>query len=652
MNREIDNKCISNIRTLCLEMIDKANSGHPGMALGSAPILHTLFTRFLNKDINNKWWNKDYFILSGGHASSLLYTILHIAGFPLSMEDLKEFRQLNSKTPGHPEVGVTVGVDASTGPLGQGIATGVGVAIAEEYLRAKTKLIDHYTYVLLGDGDMQEGIAQEAFSLAGHLQLSKLIFLYDSNDIQLDGNVSDSFEENTREKMQAIGYKYFLVEDGNDVEAIASAISCARQCDVPSFIEVKTVIGYGTKNQGTNKVHGAPIPHEEVVEIRNKMNSEPFTIEQEVYDYYSETFLKRGNKEQNAWIEKYNNSNHEVLDKIMTEDIDFTDIIPWFDVDEKVSLRKIGGQILEALSKADPRLIGGSADLASSTNVKGNDGVFSKTNRLGRNIVFGVRENAMAAICNGLALHNLKPFASTFFVFSDYLKPSIRLGAISQLPVTYIFTHDTISVGEDGPTHQPIEQLTMLRSIPNVNVMRPATLYELKECYKIAFNAKNNTNVIILTRQNVPVIFDSLKSQVSKGAYIISDSKKEIPDGILIASGSELSLAYDAKKELMKQNIDVRVVSMPSIYLFDKQPNEYKEQILPQAVTKRMAIEMSDALHYYKYVGNYGCVYGINKFGKSAPNYKVMEAYGFTVNDIVNAFNGMESIDIIKYIKK
>ncbi|MCI5939207.1 MAG: transketolase [Bacilli bacterium] len=653
MNKEIDNKCIEYIRMICLEMIDKAKSGHPGMALGSAPIMHTLFTRFLNKDLNNEWWNRDYFILSGGHASSLLYTILHLSGFDLTMEDLKSFRQLHSKTPGHPEVDVTCGVDASTGPLGQGVATAVGVAIAEEYLRAKTNMINHYTYVLLGDGDMEEGISYEALSIAGHLNLSKLILLYDSNDIQLDGKVNETYNDNTKERMEAMGFNYQLVKDGNDVEAISDAIAKAKQNNKPSLIEIKTIIGYGTSVEGTNKAHGAPIPHDEVVALRNKLNSVAFTIPQDIYDFYKETFVKRSNEQHEKWLHKYNNIDHSLLDKIMKDDmiIDYESIFTKYDENVSIALRKVGGEILKALSQVKENMIGGSADLASSTNVRGNDGTFSVDNRIGRNINFGVREHAMGAICNGLALHHLKSFASTFFVFSDYMKPAIRMSALSKLPVTYIYTHDSIAVGEDGPTHHPIEQLTMLRSIPNVNVIRPGDPYEVNEAYKIAFTSTYTPTVLVLTRQNVPVILKDKEIHVEKGAYIVSDSKKEIPDGILIASGSELALALNVKKELECEDIDVRVVSMPSMYLFDKQSKEYKEQVLPSIVSRKMAIEMSDATHYYKYVGIDGMVYGINKFGISGPSTQVIEEYGFTVNQIKEAFKTLDKVDYIRYIK-
>lgn len=653
MNKEIDNKSIDYIRMVCLEMIDKAKSGHPGMAMGAAPIVHTLFTRFINKDLKNEWWNKDYFVLSGGHASSLLYAVLHISGFGLTMEDLQNFRQLHSKTPGHPEIEATVGVDASTGPLGQGVATAVGIAIAEEYLRNKTNLIDHYTYVLLGDGDMEEGISYEALSIAGHLGLSKLILLYDSNDIQLDGKVSDTFNDNTKEKMEAMGFNYQLVKDGNDVEAIEEAIKKAQHSDKPSLIEFKTIIGYGTSVAGTNKAHGAPIPHDEVISLRQKLNSDPFTIPQEVYDYYKNTFGKHSEEKHQMWMKLYENSDHQVLDQIMNNSytVDFDNIFPKYDENTSIALRKVGGEDLKALSTIMDNMIGGSADLSSSTNVKGNDGTFSVENRIGRNINFGVREHAMSAICNGLALHHMKPFASTFFAFSDYTKPAMRMSAIAQLPVTYIFTHDSIAVGEDGPTHHPIEQLTMLRSVPNLNVIRPGDPYEVHESFKLAFTSTRTPTVIVLTRQNVPVVLKDKNVQVEKGAYIVSDSSKEVPDGILIASGSELSLALNVKEALDKEGIDVRVVSMPSMYLFDKQSKEYKEQVLPSIVSRKMAIEMSDATHYYKYVGTNGMVYSINKFGISGPSSEVIKEYGFTVDKIKEAFKTLDEIDIIRYIK-
>lgn len=645
----MDNLCIKNIRVLVSEMIDKAKSGHPGMAIGAAPIIHTLFTKFLNvyPEVSD-WCNRDYFVLSSGHASSLLYAILHLSGYDLSIDDLKQFRQLHSKTPGHPESIITKGVDASTGPLGQGIGYAVGIAIAEEYLRSKTDLIDHYTYVLCGDGDLQEGITQEALSLAGNLNLSRLIILYDSNDIQLDGFVSKTLNENNKEKYEAMGFNYKLVSDGNDVSQITNAIDKAKKSNKPSFIEFKTIIGFGTSKAGTNKVHGSPLPHDEVVEMRQKLNSEAFTIFDEVYQYYKENVYNRGKKKYEQWLQNYN-KNHQVLDEIISNEFtcDIDKILKQYNLGEQVSTRKAGGEILKQLASYNPSIIGGTADLSSSTMQIGVGGDFNSSDRGGRYINFGVRESAMGSIGNGIAIHNLKPFVSTFFVFSDYLKPALRLSALSQLPVVYIFTHDSIAVGEDGPTHEPIEHLTNLRSIPNLNVIRPADANETIEAYKIAFNEKTTPTALVLSRQNLEVV--SKNPDVKKGGYIISDSKGSLPEAILIASGSEVNLALKVKDSL-KDEFDIRVVSMPSTTLFDKQTEEYKESVIPSAISRVMAIEMSEASHYYKYVGKEGIVYGINKFGLSSPSNELLEEYGFTVEKIVKAFKTMKKVDYIKYI--
>lgn len=641
----IDKLCIDNIRVICSEMIDKAKSGHPGMAIGSAPILHTLFTRFINATKNNpNWFNRDYFVLSGGHASSLLYTILHLSQSPITMEDLQKFRSLGSITPGHPEIGTTPGVDATTGPLGQGIGEAVGIALAEQYLNNKTNnLIDHYTYVLCGDGDIQEGISQEAFSIAGMLNLSKLIVLYDSNDIQLDGEVKKCFDENNKLKFTSLKWDYQLVEDGNDCEAIAKAIKKAQKSNKPSLIEVKTIIGYGTKNQGTSKVHGAPLPHDEVISMREKLGTESFTIPQEVYDYYNDTVVNRGNKAYKKWMKKYQEINDDFIKNIINDSFikDMDAILPKYDLSYNNPTRKAGGELLRTIASIHKGVMGGSADLASSCMAMGVDGDFSSENRLGRHINFGVREHAMGAIANGMAIHKLRSFASTFFAFVDYLKPAIRMSALSKLPTVYIFSHDSIAVGEDGPTHHPIEQLTMLRSIPNVDVIRPADANETREAYKIAFTKTDSPTCIVLSRQVLPTVLTPEQTQVCKGAYIVSDSEKEIPDGILMASGSELCITLEAKELLKQQGYDVRVISIPSTTLFDKQPKEYKEKILPKNVSKRMVIEMSEGAHYYKYIGDEGLVYNINKFGVSAPGPVLIKEYGFTKEAIADAFKNL-----------
>ncbi len=654
-NSNIDNLCIANIRLICAEMIDKAQSGHPGMAIGAAPILHTLYTRFIKASTkDDKWPNRDHFILSGGHASSLIYTILHLAGYNITKSDLQKFRSLNSITPGHPEFGVTPGIDATTGPLGQGMAEAVGIAIAEEYLRAKTdNLINHFTYVLCGDGDMQEGLSQEAISLAGHLSLSNLIVLYDSNDIQLDGEVNKCNTENTKKKYEAMGWFYQLVEDGNNCEEIARAIKKAQNNGKPSLIEVKTIIGYGTKNQGTAKVHGAPLAHEETVEMRTNFGGETFSIKEEVYNYYQGSFIKRGNAAYNKWQKQYKAVDNNELNALLYDSykIDYNNVLTKFDKSFNGPTRKAGGMLLQELSKVNYGVIGGSADLASSTMAQGADGSFAIDNRLGRHINFGVREHAMASIANGLALHNLRSFCSSFFAFSDYLKPAVRMAGLIGIPTMFIFSHDSIAVGEDGPTHHPIEQLTMLRSIPNVNVIRPADANETREAYILAMESKKTPTVIVLSRQNLPTIFEASVTEVSKGAYIVVKEEKEIADGILIASGSEVSITLEAQKILKDEGYDVRVVSMPSTTIFNQQSDSYKEEILPKTISRKMAIEMSEAAHYYKYVGTFGRVYGIDKFGVSASGPVVIKEYGFTVEKIVEAFKQLEKVDFIHYVE-
>jgi transketolase len=649
--KKIDQLAINNLRVLAVEAINKAKSGHPGIALGAAPMIHTLYSRFIKFNPNDeKWINRDRFVLSAGHGSALLYAMLNVYGL-IDTKDLQGFRQLNSITPGHPEVHLTKGVDVSSGPLGQGMAMAVGMALAESHLHAKfPKLIDHYTYVLCGDGDLQEGITQEAASLAGHLALEKLIVLYDSNDIQLDGPVALANNESTKDKFLAMNWNYDFVADGNDVEAISNAIEKAKKANKPTIIEVKTIIGYGAKNQGTHNVHGAPIPSEEVEAMRQAFGGEAFSINDEVKAFYQD-IIKANLAFYNDW-QKVKTENQDQLFLDMLNDdfkIDVNNLVKFDETYDKAT-RVSSGAVLKALNTIDPMLIGGSADLTSSTNIAGADGEFSKDNRLGRNIKFGVREHAMAAIANGIALHGmLKPFVSGFFVFSDYMKPAIRLSALMHLPVMYIFTHDSIAVGEDGPTHQPIEQLTMLRSIPNVNVIRPADANEVKEAYQIALDSKTTPTVIVLTRQNCPMVVKENESKVNRGAYILSDVEK--PEGILIASGSEVNLALAAQALLKNEGKMVRVVSMPSTNLFDQQDEAYKNQVLPKYLTKRLAIEMGEAAHMYKYTGLFGCVYNINEFGKSGKGPEVIKDFGFTAEKIKESYLQLENTDVTIYIK-
>ena len=647
MNNTIDQISVDNIRQICLEMIDKAKSGHPGMALGSAPLLHTLYTKVLNVSPKNpNWVNRDRFILSSGHASSLLYTILHLSKFNLSMQDLKDFRQLGSITPGHPENYITDGVDASTGPLGQGLAYAVGIALAEAYMHNMfPELIDHYTYTLCGDGDIQEGIFYEVLSLAGVLNLNKLIVFYDSNDIQLDGRVDKCYDMDIKKLVEATHWNYIKIEDGNDMDAILKATKKAKKSNKPTLIEVKTIIGYGCKMQGTNKVHGAPIPHEETLELREKLGGSAFVLPQDVYDYYKKNVYDRGNRAYNKWAKIPQN---DLFKQFLKNEhkVDFSKI-PTFDGSEPMATRNASGMVLKEISKQDPFFIGGAADIASSTKAIVEGGEFNKDNRSGRNILFGVRENAMGSIANAITMYGLKSFASTFFAFSDYMKPSLRLAAISHLPTLFIFSHDSIAVGEDGPTHQPVDQLSMCRSIPNTYVIRPCDANETRLAYEFAYNQTEIPSIIVLTRQSVPLVAPA-KVDLNKGAYILSKEEKKL-DGILIASGSEVKLAMDAKELLKEKGYDVRVVSMPCFKLFDQQSEEYKESILPKFVARKLAIEMGEANHYFKYVGTFGHVFLIDNFGVSGKASDVIKHFKFTADNIAKEF---ESLEDYKFLDK
>ena len=647
MNNTIDQISVDNIRQICLEMIDKAKSGHPGMALGSAPLLHTLYTKVLNVSPKNpNWENRDRFILSSGHASSLLYTILHLSKFNLSMQDLKDFRQLGSITPGHPENYITDGVDASTGPLGQGLAYAVGIALAEAYMHNMfPELIDHYTYTLCGDGDIQEGIFYEVLSLAGVLNLNKLIVFYDSNDIQLDGRVDKCYDMDIKKLVEATHWNYIKIEDGNDMDAILKATKKAKKSNKPTLIEVKTIIGYGCKMQGTNKVHGAPIPHEETLELREKLGGSAFVLPQDVYDYYKKNVYDRGNRAYNKWAKIPQN---DLFKQFLKNEhkVDFSKI-PTFDGSEPMATRNASGMVLKEISKQDPFFIGGAADIASSTKAIVEGGEFNKDNRAGRNILFGVRENAMGSIANAITMYGLKSFASTFFAFSDYMKPSLRLAAISHLPTLFIFSHDSIAVGEDGPTHQPVDQLSMCRSIPNTYVIRPCDANETRLAYEFAYNQTEIPSIIVLTRQSVPLVAPA-KVDLNKGAYILSKEDKKL-DGILIASGSEVKLAMDAKELLKEKGYDIRVVSMPCFKLFDQQSEEYKESILPKFVARKLAIEMGEANHYFKYVGTFGHVFLIDNFGVSGKASDVIKHFKFTADNIAKEF---ESLEDYKFLDK
>ncbi len=652
----IDNKCVNTLRVLGAEIISSVNSGHPGIVLGAAPILHTLFTRHININPGDpEWFNRDRFILSAGHGSILYYMLLHLSGYKITMDDLKQFRQKGSLTPGHPEWHHTDGVELSTGPLGQGFATAVGLAIGESFLDAKFNkfdysVVDHYTYVLCGDGDLQEGIAQEAASLAGHLGLNKLIVLYDSNDVQLDGNVDLTNTESVEDKFKAMNWNYLRVEDGNNCDDIDKAISMAKDNTTkPTIIEIKTVIGYGAPNSGESSIHGKPMSAEACQELRKNLNYsiQPFTIDDEVYDFYKKNVINRGytactlwNKNLNTYGKKYE-EDFKLFNDVMFDDIKVPsyDELPKYEVGSSESTRKVMGKVVDYLSAKMPNIMGGSADLTASTMVKGADGIYGESNPLGRNIKFGVREHAMAAITNGITLHGgLRGFCAGFFVFSDYLKPAVRVAAIMKLPTLFFFSHDTVCVGEDGPTHQPVEQLAMFRCMPNVNLFRPADAKEMEAAMVYAFEQKEYPTVIVSTRQNVPTLAETKPEKIAKGAYIAYEPKSKL-DGIYVTCGSEVALCIEAAKKLDSEGVGVRVVSMISQFLFDKQDASYKEKILPASVTKRLAVEMGSSMPWYKYASN---VLGIDTYGASMPLKYIHETYGFTVDNIYNQFKNLK----------
>ena len=639
----MQNKIIENIRVVSMEAISKAKSGHPGIALGAAPIVHTLYGSVLKQTaLNSEWINRDRFILAAGHGSALLYSVLHLAGYNIKIEDLKNLRQLGSILPGHPEVGHTDGVDATSGPLGQGIAMGAGMAFAERvlgerYNKPGFNVFDHYTYVLCGDGDLQEGVTVEALSLAGHLKLNKLIVLYDSNDIQLDGKVSDCNTEDVKKKVEAMNFNYLKVEDGNDCADLLEKIELAKKSDKPVLIEVKTVIGFGAATAGTSKCHGSPLKDDETNKMREALGGEAFSFTDECYNYYNEVKKVNDNKynEYQKMMDEYKAKYSDLYQELVKfENGDFAisneDLGIPFNKDYNKATRYVCGEAFTKLSELLPTLIGGSADLASSAQVTGVGN---------RRIDFGVREHAMAAMCNGITLHGVtRSFCSGFFVFSDYCKPAIRMSALMNLPVVYCFSHDSIAVGEDGPTHQPVEQLTMLRSIPNVNVIRPCGLAEAKEACLIAFESNTNPTVICTSRQNLNESRDNDDVNLTKfGAYVISKEQQKL-DAVIVASGTEVELAIKAQKVLFEKGVDVRVVSMPSIFLFEKQPDEYKNEVLPNVDT--FAVEMSEAAHMYKYIKGLGKLYNINEFGVSGKASDVINHFGFTVEkltqDILN----------------
>ena len=657
MFNEKDQLAIDTIRALSIDAIEEANSGHPGLPMGAAPMAYTLWTRHLNFNPQSKdYFNRDRFILSAGHGSALLYSLLHVSG-SLELEELKQFRQWGSKTPGHPEFRHTDGVEVTTGPLGQGFAMSVGMALAEAHLGGKfnkddINVVDHYTYVLASDGDLMEGISHEAASFAGHNQLDKLIVLYDSNDISLDGELNKSFSEDVKQRFESYGWNHILVKDGNNLEEIDNAITKAKQQNGPTLIEVKTIIGYGAPNvSGTNGVHGAPLGTDERKLTFEAYGLDPekrFNVPEEVYEIFQTTMLKRANEHEDEWKEKletYTEKYPELAEEFKLAisgklPENYKDELPKFSSDHNAATRADSGEIIQAISKSVPSFFGGSADLAGSnkSNVKEATDYNPNTPE-GKNVWFGVREFAMGAAVNGMAAHGgLHPYGATFFVFSDYLKPALRLSAIMGLNATFIFTHDSIAVGEDGPTHEPIEQLAGLRAIPNMNVIRPADGNETRVAWEVALESKQTPTSLVLTRQNLPYLDvdeETVEEGVRKGAYVVFETETK-PEYLLLATGSEVSLAIEVAKDLDKQGKGVRAVSMPNWFAFEQQTDEYKESVIPKELTKRVAIEMASPLGWHKYVGTEGKVIGIDGFGASAPGDLVVEKYGFTKENILN----------------
>ena len=640
-DEKILERIANNIRALSIDMIDNANSGHPGIALGASDIITNLYANHIKINPEDpKWINRDRFVLSAGHGSSMLYSTLFMAGYDISLDDLKSFRKLDSKTPGHPEYGVTPGVDTTTGPLGEGLATSVGIAIAETYLRSilNDDIIDYYTYVLCGDGDLMEGVSYEACSLAGLLKLNKLIVLYDSNDITLDGKKNESFDENIEDRFTSMNWNYILVKDPLDEETLNEAVGQARKSDKPTIIEIKTTIGKYSINEGTNKVHGSPLKKEDISAIKERLGlrDTPFNVSQDVKEAFEEMISSRNGEVYELWkrnVASLNDEDKALLNKVINskESVKLNNL--YYDIpdDHKEATRVASGKVLNIVAEEYPLIIGGSADVSGSTKALINDSNYSSSNREGRTIHFGVRENAMASIANGLALCGLTPFVSTFFTFSDFLKPGIRLSAMMNLPVMYLFSHDSISVGEDGPTHEAIEQLTSLRAVPNFDVYRPADSNEVIGCYKSVLESRR-PSALVLGRNSVRIEDCTKASEVNHGAYVIKWEQSTL-DAVIIATGEEVELALDVHEKLLEQGYSIRLVSMPCMEKFERQEEQYQRDLIPQ-YAKTFVIEAGSSMSWYKYVKSKDCLFTIDTFGASGPRKDVLNKFGFTVENI------------------
>jgi len=644
------NKTIQSMKYLGLDMINQANSGHPGIVLGAVNTVYHLYTQHLVANPKEPmWFNRDRFFLAAGHGSALLYSTLHLAGYDLSMEDVKNFRQLHSRTPGHPEFGETPGVDSTTGPLGQGISMAVGNALAESYLAAKYnqngfELVNHYTYALCGDGDMQEGITLESMAIAGRLKLNKLIVLFDSNDIQLDGPVDHASSDDIEKKVTSMNWDYQIVKDCHDFDQLNQAIEQAKASDKPSFIEVKTVIGEGASGEGTSSVHGSPIGVEETERMKKAdgYHLGMFNVYDEAYDEFKKTFAARGEKQFKEWtrtlnrlkekdVETYKEFMNIVNGKVS---VNFDEIFTDAQIGVNEASRVTMGRLIAKASEYIPQMVGGSADLTASTKAKGIDGDFDVNHRTGRNINFGVREHAMAGIVNGMTLHHLKAFSGGFFIFSDYMKPAMRIASLMHVPSIFIFTHDSVGVGEDGPTHEPVEQLTVFRATPNTTVIRPGNAFEVEHALRYALEATSTPTVIALSRQNIETKNKVDYETFKLGAYIVKDYENF--ESIIIATGSELQLALEVQEKLAKEHqIYVRVVSMPSQELFLKQPAEIQERMLPKTCKNIIAIEMGASMSWYRFANK---VYGIDEFGRSGKGKEVIQFFGFTADQLVEDY--------------